>query len=156
MLSGAGHFQGMKLRANVYIETFECQGSKPCLMYGETVAGTSKDVGKGKTWLLGTISGHNGTAYRDEESMGFIAALLAQCEVSSEHHGKLLLRKRVTEDKEAWIFTNPTEEEITERIIVEGCAKVEELAGGEIKHNSGYFDLKVNPLDVKVIMVLKN
>ncbi len=156
MLSGAGPFQDMKVRANVYIETFECQGSKPFLMYGEAIVGTLREVGRGKAWLLGTIVGHNGTAYRDDETKKYVRSLLAQCGVFPEHKGKLLLRKRATKDKEAWIFTNPTEEEVTERITVGKCARVEELNGESIKHDDGCFDLKIKSLDVKIIVIFRN
>jgi hypothetical protein len=108
MLAGTGPLAGHEVRANVYIETFEPQGGEACLRYGDEVAGTVRSVGEGRAWLLGTYVGHNGTAYRDQETRAFVRALLAQCGVTPEHQGRLLLRRRGVPGKEAWLFTNPT------------------------------------------------
>jgi len=155
MLEGVGSLEGMKIRANFYIETFECVDSEPCLKYGEAVAGTVRKVGKGRAWLLGTFVGHNGTAYRDKESRILIRALLAQCGVAPEHNGNLLLRKRIIKGKEAWIFTNPTEKDVTEKIDVRGWSEVEDLLGNELEQEDGYVDLTVKSLDVRVLVLKK-
>jgi len=165
MLAGAGPLADCKLRANVYIETFTCQGSQPpigsiggqpILLYGDKVAGTVHCVGSGRAWLLGTFVGHNGTAYRDEDSRAFVRKLLAQCGVRAEHQGSLLLRKRVTPGKEAWILTNPTDQEITERIAVHGWSRVEDLLGDPIVREGDEVTLKVKGLDVRVLVVEGN
>ena len=155
MLEGIGSLEGMKIRASFYIETFECLNSEPCLQYGEAVAGIVKKVGRGRAWLLGTFVGHSGMAYRDKESKAFIQALLIQCDVAPEHNGDLLLRKRIIKDKEAWIFTNPTEKDVAERIAVRGWSKVEDLLGDELEQKDGYVNLTVKSVDVRVLVLKK-
>ena len=130
MLEGAGPLAGHRMRANVYIETFDLpptpstgsghgsKGSEAVLRYGDAVAGTVRQAGKGCAWLLGTYVGHNSTAYRDAETRAAVRALLAGCGVQPEHTGRLLLRKRIAGNREAWLFTNPTPDEISEPVDV--------------------------------------
>ena len=153
MLTGARRLEGHKLRANVYVETFECEGSEPCLMHGPAIAGTVSRVGQGCAWLLGTFVGHNGTAYRDDETRACIRAILEQCGVRPEHQGSLLLRKRVLPEKEAWVFTNPTEQDVTEQIPMKGWRKVEDLLGGSLEWRDEAVALKVPSLDIRVLIV---
>lgn len=155
MLIGVGPLESKKIRANLYIESFECLNSKPCLLYGKATAGTVRKVDKGRAWILGTFVGHNGMAYRDKKSKAFIQSLLRQCDVVPEHNGNLLLRKRIIKGKEAWIFTNPTEKDVTEKIDVRGWNKVEDLFGDELEQEDGYVNLTVKSLDVKVLILKK-
>lgn len=155
MLSGCGQLKGYKLRANVYIETFECKGSKPILTYNDSIAGTVNKVGKGKAWLLGTFAGHNGTAYCDKETRALVRALFEQCGIAPGHKGKLLLRKRITEKKEAWIFTNPTEDDLVEQINIEGYKAVEDLLDNKIECEENCIKLKINSLDVRVLILTR-
>lgn len=152
-LAGCGPLSGRRLRANVYIETYECDGGSPILMYGDQVAGVTRAAGKGRAWLLGTFAGHNGTAYRDDETRACLRALLAAGDVRPEHDGKLLLRKRITNGKQAWLFTNPTKEDIVENIVVKGWRNVEDLFGESLKRDGDCMELSVGSLDVKVLMV---
>ncbi|MFB3881496.1 MAG: beta-galactosidase [Armatimonadota bacterium] len=152
-LTGAGPLEGAKVRANVYVETFSCRGSEPVLMLGEAVAGTVREVAKGRAWLLGTYVGHNGTAYVDDGSRAFVSKLLAACAVSSVSQGRLLMRRRRIEGKEAWLFTNPTAARITERIDVSGWPRVEDLLGEPLPRAGTAVDLTVAPLDVRVLVV---
>lgn len=154
MLEGTGSFKGMRLRANVYIETFACTGeSKPILEYKEAAAGTVRKVGKGNAWLLGTFAGHNGTAYRDPESRALLLALLKECGVAGALQGRLLLRKRVSAGKEAWLYTNPTGEDIMESVDVRGWGSVEDLTGEELEVKDGFAHLKVAGLDVRALVL---
>jgi len=153
MLAGVGPLEGHKLRANVYLETFTCQGGQPILLSGDEVGGTVRHAGNGTAWLIGTFIGHSGTAYRDEESHACVRELLIQCGVRPEHQGSLLLRKRVAPGKEAWIFTNPTDQEITERIAVQDWSRVEDLLGDPITREGDELTLTVKGLDVCVLVV---
>jgi beta-galactosidase len=154
MLDGTGPLAGQRLRANVYLQTFEClAGADPVLRAGEAVAGVRRRVGQGQAWLLGTYVGHSGTAYRDPAIHAAVKALLAACGVVPEHEGKLILRKRVTSDKEAWIFTNPTGESITETIELAGWQKVNDLLGGAVTVANGSVEVTVAQLDVRVLIV---
>lgn len=154
MLTGAGPLAGHQLRANIYLETLEAlTGAEPVLKAGESVAGVRRCVGKGQAWLLGTYVGHNGTAYRDPAIHAAVRALLGVCGVTPEHTGKLIVRKRVTPGKEAWIFTNPTGESVTEKVSVAGWEKVSDLFGQSVSVAGGSADLTVSPLDVRVLIV---
>jgi beta-galactosidase len=152
-LAGTGPLKGLKLRANVYVETFSCRGSKPILLLGEAVAGTVREVGKGRAWLLGTYAGHNGTAYADEDSRALIRALLGMCGASAAHEGRLRMRRRCVEGKEAWIFTNPSPAPITERVDVSGWSRVEDLLGEPLPRTGTTVDLTVPGLDVRVLVL---
>ncbi len=153
MLTGTGPLAGHAARANLYLETLACADAEPCLLYGEAAAGTVRTVGRGQAWLLGTFLGHNGTAYRDEETRSFVRALLARCGVAPAHEGRLLLRRRVTEGKEAWLFTNPTAEPISESVNVAGWAQVEDLLGEPLERQGERVSLTVPALDVRVFVL---
>jgi hypothetical protein len=155
MLAGAGPLEGHDLRANVYVETFECLDSQPLLMYGDAGAGAVREHGQGRAWLLGTFAGHGGTAYRDDASRGFVRALLDRCGVDGARAGELLLRKRAIAGKEAWLFTNPTDHEVVERIFTAGWAAVEDLLGEPLERDGDIVRLKVNSLDVRGLIVTR-
>ncbi len=156
MLVGTGEFAQMALRANVYIQTFICHDeTRPILEYGHCIAGTVREHGQGKAYLLGTFAGHNGTAYRDEKTRAFIAALLKECEVDAAHSGKLLMRRRSSEYKQALILTNPTNQSITEQILVKGFKSAEDLYGNALPIDEGILSLTVQGMDVEVIILQK-
>lgn len=155
-LVGAGPLAGLQARANLYIETFICRGSEPCLRYGEAVAGTVRKVGKGWAWLLGTIIGHSGTAYRDMDTSALVRSLFKACDVTSERAENLLLRRRVGQGKEAWFFTNPTERTVTERINVAGWGHVEDLLSEPLMREGDQITLTVKSLDVQVLVLQKD
>ena len=153
VLEGTGPLAGQRLRANVYVETFEPLTAEPVLRAGDAVAGVRRRAGKGQAWLLGTYVGHNGTAYRDPAVHAAVRALLAACGVMPEHEGELILRKRVIPGKEAWIFTNPTGEPVTEPVSVTGWPRVADLLGAALDRKRETIALTVAPLDVRVLVV---
>lgn len=156
MLEGMAPFAGMKLRANYYIETYTCTASSvPILKYSDDVAGAVRKYGNGKAFLIGTFIGHNGTAYPDLETRAFTASLLKECDVVPLHQGRLLLRKRKNTDAEAWCFTNPTGEKLTELIDVRGWKHVEDLLGEELDVRNGFVSLEVAGLDVRILILKK-
>jgi len=153
MLEGVGSLTGKKIRANVYIETFECRDSEPCLRYGSRVTGVRRAVGKGTAVLLGTYVGHNGVAYPDPETRAAVAALLKSGGVSGS--GRLLLRKRIIPGKEAWLLTNPTERSLSECVCVAGWRNVEDLMDEPLARNGDWVDLTVRSLEVRVLVLTK-
>ncbi|MFH1007035.1 MAG: beta-galactosidase [Candidatus Latescibacterota bacterium] len=153
MLTGDGPLAGHRVRANGYIETFQCQDSQPCLRFGDAVAGTVRHVGRGSAWLLGTFAGHNGTAYSDGETQACLRSLLDQCGVFPEHTGALLLRKRVRGDQAAWIFTNPTPDDVTESINVDGWKEAQDIFGERLPQNGNTVSVKVKSLDVRILVL---
>jgi len=155
MLEGVGMLAGRKLRANVYLETFECRGSEPCLKYGSHVAAAWRAVGQGIAVLLGTYVGHNGVAYPDPETRATVVELLKSGGGTSQHSRRLLLRKRAIPGKEAWLFTNPMERSLTERVCLAGWRNVEDLFGEPVQRAGDWVDLTVKSLDVRVLVLTK-
>jgi beta-galactosidase len=153
ILEGCGFMDGHRLRANVYIETFEPVDCQAFLAYGEAAAGCVRNFGKGRAWLLGTYVGHNGTAYRDPASRDFIRQLLNECKVRPPHPGGLLLRKRKLPGKEAWILTNPTGVVLGESVDISGWSSVSDLLGEAVERNGKSVHLAVKGLDVKVLIL---
>jgi len=155
MLDGDGPLAGHRMRANLYVETFACQGSTPCLRYGRAVAGTVRRAGSGQAWLLGTFAGHSGTAYRDPETWACILAILEQCGARPQRAGELLLRKRVVNGKEAWLLTNPHDRDVTERIDAAGWSSVEDMLGEPLRREGDGVTLTVGSLDVRALVLTK-
>ncbi|MEI6972524.1 MAG: beta-galactosidase, partial [bacterium] len=154
MIDGVGPLSGHRLRANVYLETFDClAGAEPVLRTSAGVAGTRRTVGKGHAWLLGTYVGHSGTAYRDPAIHAGVKALLGLCGVAPEHEGKLILRKRVTSGKEAWLLFNPTAAPVTEKVPVAGWARIEDLLGVPLVRAGDTAEVTVDGLDMRVLVV---
>ncbi len=153
MLAGTGPLAGRKLRANVYVQTLVPEGGAPCLMHGKAVAGVVRNVGDGTAWLLGTYVGHSGTAYRDAQTRLAVRTVLAACGVKPERAGKLLLRRRVAGNREAWFFTNPTAAPVTEAVNVTGWKRVEDLLGQRLLRKGGSIRLTVKSLDVRVLVL---
>jgi beta-galactosidase len=155
LLNGVGLLDSQHLRPHVYIETYVCVDSEPLLMYGKEVAGVVRQTGQGRAWLLGTFAGHAGTAYRDEQTPTLIGKLLAQCGVTPLHNGRLLLRKRVSPTKEAWIFTNREPRNVAESINVAGWREVVDLLGEPLNRGGDTLKLAVNSLDVRVLILTR-
>ncbi|HOZ07696.1 MAG TPA: hypothetical protein PKW75_05365, partial [candidate division Zixibacteria bacterium] len=107
----------------------------------------------GQAWLLGTYVGHSGTAYRDPAIHAAVKALLGACGVTPEHAGQLIVRKRVTPGKEAWIFSNPTGAPVTENIAVAGWRRVVDLFDAPMESAGDRVELTVDALDVRVLIL---
>lgn len=152
-LDGAGSLAGHRLRANVYVQTFETRGSEPILTAGNDVAGVRRRAGQGSAWLLGTYAGHSGVAYRDPAIHACVRALLAECGARPEHDGSLILRKRIIAGKQCWIFFNPTSQPLAEKVRAAGFRRAEDLFGGEIALERGSFELTVPALDFKAAIL---
>jgi hypothetical protein len=153
VLTGTGPLKGAKVRANFYLETFDPTVSRACLLHGKSVAGTVREAGKGTAWLIGTLAGHSGCAYRDPATRKALLSILAKCGIHPAHQGKLLLRKRIAGNKEAWIFTNPVDKTVTEPVDVRGYAMVSDLLDEPLKKQGKKIALKVDALDVRVLVV---
>ena len=153
MLEGAGPLAGNKIRANLYVETYIPENSSVCLRYGKAAAGVVREFGGGKAWLLGTFVGHSGTAYRDAAVNECVLKIVRDAGVKPEHEGKLLLRKRKTAEKEAWIFTNNSSCDIEEEIDLKGWNSVEDLLDGPLSVKAGRVKIKVKSMEVKALIL---
>jgi hypothetical protein len=153
-LNGVNDMDGFSTMANVYLQTFICSGSKPVLTYKDQVAGTVNSHGKGKAWLFGTFIGHNGTAYRNKSTTQFVKKLLKECNVFPEHDGELKIRKRIADGKQAWVITNPTDHNVTEKLNLEkGVAHAADLFDNELKIDNNTIELSLKSLDVSIIIL---
>ena len=156
ILNGTGILFGKKLLANVYLQTFEAGNeAEVTLRTGKEVVGVRRRIGKGQGWLFGTYIGHNGTAYRDPDVHETVCSILSICGVSQEHRGKLILRKRIAGNKEAWIFINPLARSVREKIGLKACDKAKDMLNEKIKFQGENAVITVAPLDVRVILVDK-
>ncbi|MEI7834241.1 MAG: beta-galactosidase trimerization domain-containing protein, partial [bacterium] len=153
MLTGVGPLAGGELRANLYLETYTLAGGEACLRAGEDIAGVTRAVGAGHAWLIGSYIGHGGTAHRDKVSRALVLNLLKQCSITPAHPGKFLLRKRITKSKEAWLFTNPKAEMMTEKVSVAGFSKVTDLFGEQMSIYNDSVSLAIESLDVRVLIL---
>ena len=152
-LCGTGELTGFKLRANMFIETYEADGRNVSFNWNGKPAGISKQVGKGYIRLVGTMVGPGSTAYIDDESGKTVEKLLSLCGVSPAHAGKLLVQKRIAGKKEAWFITNPCKETVTEKISIPDGTKAKDLLGDVIASDGNTVTLTVESLDVRVIII---
>jgi beta-galactosidase len=151
-LQGTGAFEGSKMLANFYLQTFTCKGGTPIFKAGTEVAACENKVGKGRIWLLGTFLGHNGTAYYSPSTLDLCEKFMKLSGVESQKIGQLLVQKRINGNKEAWIITNPTETDLTETINC-GNMKNPLLVIGDNWHLAdGKGKLSLKSLDVAVLV----
>lgn len=153
LLTGRNALAGVKTHANAYVQTFDAIDSEPFLYYNDKIAGTVRQHGKGKAWLLGTYIGHNGTAYRNEDTNKFVRTLMGKCNVQSDYKGQFLVRKRKIEGKEALIITNPTEHKVTEELAVGEWKKATDLFDKPIEIQNGKIRLTLESLDVGIVLL---
>jgi len=152
-LEGTGIMKGQKVPAHYCLQTFEPKGSEPFLDYNGAAAGVTRKAGKGTAWLLGTYIGHNGNAYRKEQTPQFVRELMKQCGVRRQNEGELLVQKRVGAEREAWILTNPTDHDVTEMVTVPKGATVTDLLAGAVSVTGDQVKVAARSLDVQVLII---
>ena len=153
-LEGTGPLTGHRLRANVYLETFECGAeAEPVLKAGDAVAGVRRAVGQGQAWLLGTYVGHQGTAYRDPVHVVAVKAIVNAGGVAPEHEGRLICRRRVGKTKEIRFYVNPFERALCETVSVAGFDRVSGLLGETVERGGDAVRLTVEGLDVRALVL---
>ncbi len=155
-LEGTGEFKGFKTLANYYLQTFECKSGTPIFLVNNNVAACENNVGKGKIWLLGTFIGHNGTAYYTPSVLGLCDKFMQLAGVTPQKIGKLIFQKRITDNKEGWIITNPTETDIIETINCKDMKNPKLLIGDKWQLIDGKGRLSLKSLDVAVLAFEKN
>jgi beta-galactosidase len=154
-LDGEGALAGFRLRANMYLQTFVADDNDVVLHLNGEPAGVCRAYGSGKIWLLGTYIGPSGTAYREDDTPAAVRKLLEVCGVLPSHDGKLLLRKRINSDSEAWFITNPNREVMEESFMLPESTKVYDLLGENVVNKDGAAIVRVEPLDVRVLVVCR-
>jgi beta-galactosidase len=154
LLTGTGPLAGLRLRANLYIQTFDLAAdATACLLYGDAVAGVVRRHGRGQAWLLGTYPGFGGTAYRDPDSAACTLDILRRCGITSDAAGGLLRRRRRAGSSEAWILTNASPDVVAERLDVSGWGQVTDLLGESLQREGDLIGLEVAALDVRVLVL---
>ena len=84
-----------------------------------------------------------------------VRAILGAGGVTAAHPGRLLRQRRVGAGREAWLFTNPEGETVTEAVDVTGWDRVGDLLGEPPAREGDTARLTVAPLDVAVLIVEK-
>ena len=154
-LEGTGEFKGFKTLANYYLQTFECKGGTPVFKAGEDVAACENSVGKGRIWLLGTFIGHNGTAYFTPSILELCDKFMQLSGVAPQKIGNLLVQKRISGKKEAWIITNPTQDDVSESIDISNMKNPEVVIGDQWEIKNNMAKIKVKSLDI-IVLVFEN
>ena len=152
-LEGSGALENARLRASVFVETYQADDADVCFRWGGRPAGVRRRAGGGRIWLIGTALGPSATAYADEDSKKAAAGILGLCGVRPAHPGRLLVQKRAGDAREAWFITNPYKEAVTEAVALPEGATAQDLLGGPLDIGAGAVTLTVAPLDVRVIIV---
>jgi hypothetical protein len=127
VLEGAEILAGQRLQAGFYLQTLTPTTGTPILHDGQTVAGVRHRVGAGTAILIGTFAGLSATAHRHPESDACIERLLADAGVTPDRCGRLLRRRRVLGEKQAWFLINPHEEPVQEVVDLGDLALVGDL-----------------------------
>ena len=154
-LEGEGVLAGEKMLANYYLQTFELKGGTPVFKVGNEVAGVVNNYGDGKIWLFGTFFGHGGTAYFEDSNLDFVMKLMNEAKVTPQKIGDLLIQKRITGDKEAWIITNPTDHDISESIKLTDKKSAELLIGKQLSLSENEMKIQLKSLEVAVFVFEK-
>jgi beta-galactosidase GanA len=154
-LEGMGSFAGTRLLSNYFLQTFDLKGGSAIFKADSEVAGVVNGVGEGKIWLFGTFLGHGGTAYYTESNLDFVQELMDECGVSNQKINELLVQKRMTQDKEAWIITNPTDQDLYESLDLGGMENPEMLIGDVVERKENLLKFRINSLDVAVLVFEK-
>ena len=92
-------------------------------------------------------------AYRNEQTPQFVRELMKQCGVRRQNEGELLVQKRVGEEREAWVLTNPTDHDVTEMVTVPKGATVTDLLAGAVSVTGDQVKVAVRSLDVQVLII---
>ena len=137
-MSGAGEFTDLDVRANFYLQRLQPTTGEAILKTGDEVVGVTNRIGAGQSILIGTFLGFGALAYRDWDANtdGFIEATLSQAGVKGDRCGKLLRRRRVWNEREAWFFINPKVDPETESICKLGFTDVVDLLGENLVKES--------------------
>ena len=101
----------------------------PILQAGDAVAGVANQCGTGTAILLGTFAGLCATAHTHPASDRFVERLLTTAGVHPDRCGRLLRRRRVLGDREAWFLINPADRDVSETVSLGGFSGARDLLG---------------------------
>jgi Beta-galactosidase trimerisation domain/Beta-galactosidase len=152
-LKGAGEFSNYSIFPGFYLQTLATVSAKPLLHYGNEIAGTVNQFGKGRAYLFGTILGYALPAYNDPRNAKFLAAVLKSSEVLPDSLGQLKRRRRTLGNREAWFLFNQQDRIIEEQVHLGTFKTAKDLLGGDIPQVGRVAKIKVDPVDVRCILL---
>ncbi|GAA3148400.1 beta-galactosidase GanA [Kribbella aluminosa] len=145
---------GNSVRANVYVQTLQPTTSTPILMADQEVVGVRNRYGDGTAILLGTVTGLSSTAHVHQPTDDFFGKMLAAAGVEPDRVGRLLRRRRVVADRQAWFLINPTSEAVTESVPLAGLRLEGDLLGDSVtSHTDDEITIKVAPYQLACLVV---
>jgi hypothetical protein len=109
----------------------------------------------GESYLIGTILGHSGTAYKDDKLIRFMTKLLDKIDISYNKAGKLLLRTLQKDETRVYCLTNPMNETVVQKVNVIG-SKATTIFDEMVPINNGTINVTLKPLEVQIIICEKN
>ena len=104
---------------------------------------------------MGTFIGHNGTAYFTPSMLDLCDKFMQLSGVTPQKIGELLVQKRITGNKEAWIITNPTEKDLTETFSCADMKNPALVTGDNIQFMDGKGRISLKSLDVAILVFEK-
>lgn len=155
LLEGTGPMRGSTVQANLCVETLKPSQSRPILLWQKEVTGVVNSYGKGKVYLIGTILGHAVATYEDTNTANFLLKILKNAGVIPEHCGRLLRRRRLTKNQEAWFLFNLMEGTLAESCDISEFSRAKDLLGKEIQIKNNKLEVSVEPLSVRCIILDK-
>jgi hypothetical protein len=75
--------------------------------------------------------------------------------ISPQKIGNLLVQKRITSKREAWIITNPTEADLYERLDLSDKKNPEILIGDSLRVKDNSANIFIKSLDIAVLVFEK-
>lgn len=146
-LQGAGEMVGYDVSPSTYLQYLMPRTAKAVLTYGEEVAGTRNEFGRGSAWLVGTLFG------RAAENGRFLAEMLRRAGVKGDMVGRLQRRVRVHEGETAWFLCNTTRELVEASVSVRGYRRVTDLLDGPVEVSAETARVRVGPMDIRCLIL---
>jgi hypothetical protein len=152
-LVGSGEAIGMSVAPAYHLQTLTLTTGTALLKSREDVAGSVNKWGRGRTYLIGTLLGHAVLAYEDKRNTAFLSHLLANAGVKPDRVGKLQRRRRVLGGQAAWFLFNMTGVPVEEVVPLESYKTAKDLLGLELPAAPGGMRVKVEPLDIRCLLL---
>jgi hypothetical protein len=152
-LTGTGELEGKNVAPALYVQSLHLKEAKPVLVRGEETVGCVNRYGKGSAYLIGTLLGHALPAFRDPKNGEFLMAILTKAGVRPDTVGKLQRRRRGLGKQAAWFFFNSTPEAVEELVPIDKGRRATELFGAELEKTETGVRLRVEPLDVRCLII---
>jgi beta-galactosidase len=152
-LTGVGDLSGYSVFPGYYLQTLKPTTGRPILKYDNEVAACMNNYGEGMAYLVGTLLGHGVAGYDDLRNAQFLAAVLLRAGVASDSVGALKRRRRTLGKQTAWFLFNQTNGLIEETVATEGYKSARDLLDGELPSAGGHIDVRVEPFDVKCLVL---